>query len=429
MGAYRIIGEDCLGFLSRPRRDLAAIKRLQDSRLRRIVAHAARAVPYYRRVFSQAGLDPRDIRGAEDLPLIPAASKPELRSTPLAERLARGVDPANLVRQMTSGSTGEPMPVLRTRIENALVHAYQLRSQLLCGVPFRARRAKVGKQFNAGPLHRLGVLPTLDVPAARRTPESILEELRRWRPDLLDIRPGVLEILVQAAERPEAGRDWPWRWMVCGGEVLPDDLRRTAEAVFGARVLNRYGAHEVGQLCWECPQCGLLHCNDDSVVVEVVRDGKPARPGETGEVLVTGLLSFAMPVLRFPLGDRVRQGPPMGEPGCPFAFASISAIEGRRLDNLLLADGRSIPSYGVMAALRGTPGVAHFQVVQESVRQIRIHYVAVAGDPGPELERRFREALPVPAMQVAVERVPEIAPDASGKRRYIRSLAVTARPS
>jgi phenylacetate-CoA ligase len=212
--------------------------------------------------------------------------------------------------------------------------------------------------------------------------------------------------------------------MVSGGEVLFPDLLRRAEEVFGARILERYGAHEVGQIAWRCLHCGSMHTNDDSVVVEIARDGTAAAPGERGEILVTGLLSFAMPFLRFPLEDVVAQGLPRNGTACPFGFGSIGAIEGRRLDNLVLADGRSIPTYGLMGAVRLAAGVRRFEIVQESFLELRIRFVRdhEAGfDPGAELVRRVREALPVP-MSVRAEEVTEINPQESGKYRFVRSL-------
>jgi phenylacetate-CoA ligase len=167
-----------------------------------------------------------------------------------------------------------------------------------------------------------------------------------------------------------------------------------------------------------------MHTNDDSVVVEIARDGTAAAPGERGEILVTGLLSFAMPFLRFPLEDVVAQGLPRNGTACPFGFGSIGAIEGRRLDNLVLADGRSIPTYGLMGAVRLAAGVRRFEIVQESFLELRIRFVRdhEAGfDPGAELVRRVREALPVP-MSVRAEEVTEINPQESGKYRFVRSL-------
>jgi phenylacetate-CoA ligase len=387
------------------------------------VLHAARSVPYYQRWFAEAKLDPHDIRSLRDLALLPPSSRENLQRVPLSDRVARGVPPDSLVRHSTSGSNGEPLVVLRSRLEEALAHGYQLRSQLMMGVPVRARRAKVGKTYSAGLIHRLGFLPTVGFDPLAQPPGQLLEQLREWRADCIDLRPGILEILVEEAERDGQGQ-WPWRWIVCGGEVLYPELLQRAERVFGARILERYGAHEVGHIAWRCGDCDAMHASDDSVVVEILKDGRCAAPGETGEVVVTSLLSFNMPFLRYGLGDLAEQ-PPRAAP-CGFTFSRIGAIQGRQIDNFTLSDGRLFPSFGLMAAVRKSAGVKRFQLIQESFDEIRIRYV---GEPEVEIDlvQNVREALPAP-MKITAERVALIQPAPSGKFRCVQSLLASERP-
>ena len=106
--ALQVLREDLFGIRSRPRRDPESVVRLRQERLRRVVLHAARNVPHYRRLFAEAKLDPREIRGVRDLALLPPSSRGTLQGVPLIERVARGVHPERLVRHATSGSTGEP---------------------------------------------------------------------------------------------------------------------------------------------------------------------------------------------------------------------------------------------------------------------------------------------------------------------------------
>ena len=336
----------------------------------------------------------------------------------MADRTIAGA--VNWVRHSTSGSTGEPMTILRTPMEERLIHAYQLRAQWLHGIPFRARRAHVGMEYRPSLAHRTGLLPGIFIDATSTAASAILEELRSWRADSVELRPGVLESLVLAAEKA-AEAEWPFRWIVCGGEVLFPDARARARKVFGCPVIERYGAHEVGSIAWRCGDCGGLHVNDDSVIVEIEKDGRPAEPGESGDVLVTGLLSFGMPILRFRLGDHARWAAPTD---CRFRYRAIEAVEGRRLDNLTLPDGRQLPSYRLMQTLREVPGVLRFQVIQLSLSEIRVRYVladAAPADPAEPLARRARSCLPA-EMSVTVECVSEIPLGASGKHHYIRSM-------
>ena len=76
-------------------------------------------------------------------------------------------------------------------------------------------------------------------------------------------------------------------------------------------VVDIYSCTEAGYLAFSCPEQGNLHVQAESVIVEVLdRAGKPCAPGEEGEVVVTPLLNFAMPLIRYAVGDRAVVGEP-----------------------------------------------------------------------------------------------------------------------
>ncbi len=78
-------------------------------------------------------------------------------------------------------------------------------------------------------------------------------------------------------------------------------------------------------MAWECRHSGDLHTCDDGVLVEVLRDGRPAEPGERGEVVVTNLHAYAMPFIRYRIGDLATRGAPCG---CGAPFSTIGEITG-----------------------------------------------------------------------------------------------------
>ena len=85
--------------------------------------------------------------------------------------------------------------------------------------------------------------------------------------------------------------------------VLHDWQRRVIEGVCGCKVTNRYGCEEVSLIACECERHEGLHVNSDGVFVEILRDGRPAQPGEAGQVVVTDLTNRAMPIIRYQVGD------------------------------------------------------------------------------------------------------------------------------
>ena len=99
----------------------------QARRLRRLVAHAYDRVPFYRQHLDRHGLRPGDIRTPGDLRALPVIGKADLRDRPVAEIVARGVDPRRLITRTTSGSSGEPFTIRRTWLEERLLGTFASR--------------------------------------------------------------------------------------------------------------------------------------------------------------------------------------------------------------------------------------------------------------------------------------------------------------
>jgi len=104
--------------LARPYRSRHAIERYQQNALRRLVTHAYAHVPFYRRHFDRHGLRPQDLRRLADLARLPAISRRELQEAPLRDRMAAGSDLSACHSYETSGSTGEPLRIVRTPDED-----------------------------------------------------------------------------------------------------------------------------------------------------------------------------------------------------------------------------------------------------------------------------------------------------------------------
>ena len=98
----------------------------QGDELRSLLRHAYAHVPFYRKLYDAAGLDPESVRGLEDLDRIPFATREALQGQPLTEIVAQGVQTAHLKESRTSGSTGEPLVTRRLPSENRLQGAHRL---------------------------------------------------------------------------------------------------------------------------------------------------------------------------------------------------------------------------------------------------------------------------------------------------------------
>jgi phenylacetate-CoA ligase len=331
-------GPDLLGTAAAiqrlPRGDRAPLQAFQDSKLRRLLSYAYENVPYYRKLFDRHRLHPRHVRGAVDLDLIPITTRDDLRSLPPSEVIARGIDPATLITIRASGSSDDSFVVRRTRLEQGFHTMFRQRAYEAFGLGLRGRIAAVtyprlidskdtkvvGRWLSA-----MGVHPTLRIDGLQ-DPESIAEQLEAFRPALITGSPEMLSPVAGHLLETGQGRVRP-RIVVVGGGVLTPSVRLTLTEAFGVAPFQTYTTHEFPLLGWECKSVGGIHTCDDGAIVEVLHDGRPALPGEEGEVIATNLHGYSMPLIRFRLADLVTRGAKQCACGQPFAV--IGAVRGK----------------------------------------------------------------------------------------------------
>lgn len=404
----------------------------QTRRLRALVRHAARQVPHYRRLFLQAGLDPAGIRSLDDLPRIPITSRADLQQLPAGEVIAAGLDPNKLVVHSTSGSSGEPLRILRTSFEEYLLRACRIRIEFAAGLRPADRWAavglvrrppvRVGRPPRTPPFYsRLGILHREQVdcllPAAQ-----ILSRIRALDPRVLGGYAGSIANLTGSMTEEDRVRIRP-RLILIGAETLTPHMREQISRAFGVPVIERYGSWEFGTLACQCARGGRFHVAEHIVILEVLCDGRPAGPGEEGEVVATALHSYAMPFIRYRLDDLVT----VGETPCPCGASgrTLGRILGRVMERFVLPGGERIHPYAVLnPLLAAAPWLRRYQIVQDRIDHVLIKIIPLT-NPGSEAvataARRVAEAMNG-RVTVDIVLVEEIPPEPNGKYRPYCSL-------
>jgi phenylacetate-CoA ligase len=420
-----------LGLTRHSRASQAELRAFQDAALRRLLVHAYERVPYYRKLFDRHRVHPRHIRGVVDLDLLPISSKQELRQQPESNVIASGLDPATLLTARTSGSSGEPFTIRRTWGEDKLQFMFRLRAYASMGLRPGDRRASLSLHRPGNPLDRKFIGRTLGALGISRTmsidglgsPAHIIAQLRSFRPDVVVGMPGMLsrvaDTLLAAGDS-----DIRPRFLVVGGEVLSPLVQLRLTRAFGAQVYQTYASHEFPLLAWECAHAGVYHVNDDGVILEVLRDGRPAQPGEQGEVVATNLHAYSMPFIRYRLGDVVTRGPKACACGRP--FSTISDIQGRVIDSFRLPDGRVLHPYHVLTSFidGADRWIRQYQLLQERPDRILLRIQPVAGPVSEQVSAIERSVRPLlgPGVDFGVQLLDEIPLESSGKFRVLRSL-------
>ena len=418
-----------------PRASRAEVKAFQDAHLRRLVLHAYENVPYYRELFDRNRLHPRHIRGTADLDLIPISSKQAMRERPAHQLLDRTVDQGRLLTVCTSGSTGEPFTIRRTWLEQAFNVLYWQRCQRSFGLRLHERIMNVGRGRSGDPkdtklvgrlIRAAGIHPTLSIDGIVQPPEEVVRGLETFRPHLLGALPSIL-CLTADYLLAQGRQDIRPRILTVGGEVLTPLMRRRLTQAFGVEPVQTYASHEFPFMGWECGVSGELHTCDDGVILEVVRDGRPAAAGEEGEVVVTNLHAYAMPFIRYRLADLVTRG--SDQCACGQPFSTIRAIQGRMNDYFSLPDGRRLHPYRILERLlpEGDVWIRQYQLLQDRADRI-VMQVVPSRPVTPELQERLARSIS-PLLGAGVEfqlRIVEAIPlERSGKYRHSRSLVAS----
>jgi phenylacetate-CoA ligase len=213
----------------------------------------------------------------------------------------------------------------------------------------------------------------------------------------------------------------PLDTVICYGEGLEDETRRAIRSAFGARVLNRYACEETGAIGLECP-AGGLHVQSEIVRVEILDDdGRPVPPGVEGRVALTAIYNYAMPLIRYVIGDRATL---LEEPcSCGCALPCISPVIGRQRHIFRFADGSQVWPSITPSVLRRHLPFRQMRFLQRALDRIEMLYVP-EGDTVADFEaaRAFILSRLVPDLQVTFTAVDEIPRLPGGK--YLDYMAL-----
>ncbi len=393
-----------------PPADLAA---MQLERLKVMVGHAIERVPHYRDVARRAGLSVADLRSLDDLRRWPILEKDVVRES-AGRLLPDGLRASDLIRIETSGTTGTPLLTYRDLEGERLWFAYfERRIRNWAGVTHRDRWAMLGGRVVVPVTRRRPpfwqynpFMRQLYMSSYHLAPEFLdhyLEALRAYRPVYLYGYASSCEALARHV-LDRGVTDLRFRVVLTSSETLFEHQRRTIERAFGCRVHDSYGSAEMVALATEC-EAGTLHVSPEVGVVEVLRDGRPVGEGETGELVCTGLLNRAMPLVRYRTGDAAVRG--AGACPCGRPLPILRRIEGRVDDLLWTRDGRAIGRLDPV--FKGVENVVESQIVQEAADRIRVRLVPAAryrDEDGRRIAANLKERMG--DVQVTVDIVPRI---------------------
>lgn len=361
-----------------------ALRSRQSLQLRELIEHARRNCKFYRTRLAE---------GVQAWEAIPFLTRRDLQihfDDLIADNLPR--DHGETFDLSTGGSTGEPVKVRRTQLTQLFWEAATLRDHLWQGRDFTKTMAII-RHFE-GPTdpsreYRWGNAVVRSGPA-RHLPISVdVDEQLAWlqlvNPNILLTYPPNLAALIRRMEQQNITLPQLSEVRTISGTVT-EELRESCQVLLGVPLTDLYSTQEVGVIGLQCPDSGLLHVQSENVLVEVLDEkGHPCREGEIGQVVVTDLHNFAMPLIRYALRDWAEQGPICP---CGRGYPTLRRIKGRSRNMAFAPDGRQYwPALGFSKYREILPGLRQYQITQTTHDAMTMKMVCQPAPSEEELTR------------------------------------------
>lgn len=317
----------------------------QLEQVSRLANHAIRYSPFYRQRLLSSGYGANEPLNLTSFSALPITTRVELQDA--ADAAFCPVVPPSHGRFFsgkTTGSTGRPLHYRSTQFAKLHWDAITLREHLWHRRDFAAKLAiargtaktadhpdwghPIAQVFRTGP----GVALDASTDIAKQ-----VEWLQMHQPAYFLTHPsnllGIAEYCLQHDIRPPGLRE-----VRTVGEIVSDTLRRRCREAFDVRLVDMYSACETGYLALQCPETNNYHVQSETVLLEVVdADNNPCKPGEMGRVIVTVLDNFAMPFIRYDIGDYAVAGAGCT---CGRGLPVLERIVGRQRNLVVTPDGR-----------------------------------------------------------------------------------------
>ncbi len=350
----------------------------QSRQIAALVAHHARHTPAFGARLARARLRADRIDSVGALSALPPLTRREIQD--LGPNLfSRRTPPQHGAtgKTSTSGSTGEPVTVMKTQYTALCWAAFTARDHRWHGRDVTARMVSIRPTITQPmslpdwgyPMALLGRTgPALGLPALMDVSEHV-RHIDAFAPDTLLVFPSLLAALVAEWDRRGAAPRGLAHLKTIG-ETVGDSLRAEARRVCNLGIEDSYTSQECGTMAVQCQEGGQYHVMAEATIIEVLdADGQPCRPGQMGRIVVTDLANYASPIIRYDIGDFAVSGEPCA---CGRTLPTLARIAGRARNLVVKPDGgRHWPMAGFHDFPRVAP-VLQYQLIQHTVEEVEL---------------------------------------------------------
>lgn len=413
----------------------AQVQERQFEKLQCLLVHARRSVPYYRRLMQERDFNPEHMQTPHELAALPILTKVQIRSH--QRDLLSEAPAAKLIRNCTSGSSGQPLQFYSDAVREAALNAAKWRGRHWWGHRIGDREVCVwgwggletNKWYRALVRRKDHLLNYFFLDSMRLDAgvlAALCRRIAQFRPEALYGFPSSLAALAQhLRDHPHHGfrrEHIRPRVIISTGETLYPHQREVISEVFQCGIAREYGSHDGGLVAFDCP-AGRLHLMADHVYLEILPEPANAK---SGTLLITNLDGYGMPFIRYDSGDL---GELDEQPcACGLPLPLLQNFEGRKLQSIALPDGATINGLYFTGVLRNYTAIRAFKVLQKSDYRVIVFIVpadSFTNAHQQEITQKFSAFL-TPQVPITIELVDALPFTAAGKLLLVESEILKA---
>jgi len=359
------------------------LKHFQWQRLEKLLHYCWNNVPFYKKHWQQAGIESiEDIKDLDGFSKLPILTKQDVSDhyDKFIPNSAKGKN----IRKSTGGSTGQPFTFELDELSNDARQAIMWRGYGWLHAGLGAKSLflwgdNVGKistlrKLKEALYHRFyhrKMVSTFDMNIEHL--DKYTKEINQYKPETIVSYVNPLYEVAKYINKQNIKIHSPLS-LLTGAEPLYEYQRQEIEQAFKSKVYNTYGCREFMLIAAECEKQSGLHINIDHLVVETLNEDNENITGEAGDIVITDLMNYGMPLIRYVNGDRATISNSACSCGNPLPL--IKKINGRKLDVIKTKSGQMIPGELFPHLFKEFAGLTRFQVKQSNINSLDIYLVA-----------------------------------------------------
>ena len=372
-------------------------REIQRKKLYMLIKDASQNIPYYKRIIQEYNIQFSEDTIFKDIKKFPLLTKDVIRNH--FNELYKFRD-HTYYRNTSGGSTGEPVIFYQDRDYFAWNTATKIFFDEWAGRKIGEPMVKLwgslrdilkgGQGFKGYLRQKLsGVTIISSSRMAEKDMYKYVQRINKIKPYLIFAYTNSIDEFACFIKKHHLSIYSPQAIMTSAGVLFPEVCARI-EKVFLAPVFNRYGSREVGDIACNCKTSFGLHLIPDIHYVEIVdENGKEVKQGESGEIIVTLLTNYTMPLIRYKIGDRGILS--NKDCKCGHGLPLLEKVVGRITGNFKNKLGDYISGGLFFSLFYFIENIKQFQIIQEAIDYISINLVLIDKTKLKDMDKDFKE--------------------------------------